>query len=526
MTLETGGNTSIQPMALETISNKDFLDLIARRSQPLLGLARYLSQHQPTKLTLTRPLLGNLLSQSAQLEELLDAYGAQNNRRWCRFRSLTATLKLFADVSYKLLHIQHVLPTYRLLRIERDFVTATDQALAFTSGVLSRTAIRILDQASRLGLPTPLAESNDGDYSEQLPPGRLPHDRAARQIVSASGTITHLATAFLNLAAESKLLHTAARIQPEEYAACFPDPVSEERLRHLKDRFHNLQSTYDTYVSETEIEHLDADLPVLRGHISVVFHLLETATEFAHYYERHVHTKTGDPSLHRRSVVASETLLTTLMNYSIAYASDYLACGQRLCRGMLKRYAEVGQIEVPVPRYRGFHVRPATLVAKIVLHYGSDVRMALEGEPYDASAPMDLFRANEKINARKRRWLASEIANLPLAQSGVDNGQAKAAVLRVVLRLAEQGKLVIYEQPLQLSGELNRNGGVLLEQVSAEIARLQATGQIDINTDLTITFSGDKRVLADIELLAKSGYGEDNFGNNITLPKALTYLRR
>ena len=39
-------------------------------------------------------------------------------------------------------------------------------------------------------------------------------------------------------------------------------------------------------------------------------------------------------------------------------------------------------------------------------------------------------------------------------------------------------------------------------------------------------FHGDRRVLADLKLLAEHGYGEDNFGNNIALPPALSYLRR
>ncbi|KKL51177.1 hypothetical protein LCGC14_2298130, partial [marine sediment metagenome] len=83
-----------------------------------------------------RPLVGELLSQSVQIEELLDAYGARNNCRWCAFRFLTAMIKLFSDVSYELLHIQHSLPAYRLLPIEHDFVKATDKALAFTQDVL------------------------------------------------------------------------------------------------------------------------------------------------------------------------------------------------------------------------------------------------------------------------------------------------------------------------------------------------------------------------------------------------------
>ena len=45
-------------------------------------------------------------------------------------------------------------------------------------------------------------------------------------------------------------------------------------------------------------------------------------------------------------------------------------------------------------------------------------------------------------------------------------------------------------------------------------------------TDLTVTFIGDKRVLADVDALARHGYGEDAFGNNVLLPRELSYLRR
>ena len=43
---------------------------------------------------------------------------------------------------------------------------------------------------------------------------------------------------------------------------------------------------------------------------------------------------------------------------------------------------------------------------------------------------------------------------------------------------------------------------------------------------LGLHVAGDRRVLADIELLASNGYGEDAYGNNIALPDELSYLRR
>jgi hypothetical protein len=507
------------------IDESDFTDLVARRARRLLMLAHHLAATDPASLLLTRPLAADLLSQSAQVEEFLDAYGARTNRKWSRFRSLTATAKLFASVGYEILHIQHSLPCYRLLPSGRDFAGATAQSLEFTANILVRAASWILAQATRVGLPLPGGPPEPLDYAEPLPPGRLPSDRPTRQVKSASETVTHLATAYLNAAAESDLLNVVERTEPADYARCFPEPVSEDSLRYLKVHFHCLQSLYDTHVSETEIEYLDADLPILRGHISVTFHLLEIATYLVHYYERHLNVRTGDSSLRRKPVITADALLEMLMSYPITYAGVYLDLGRRLCHAMLKHYAVVGTIQAPVPSYRGFHVRPATLVAKIVQHYGSEVRMELEGQSYDASSPLDLFRANEKINAQKRRWLVAELGRLSLPEGELSDAQIRVVVTKVLFKLAQQGKLVVYQQPPQLSEEFSREG-ILLEKVTAEIARLQATGQIDIRTDLSITFTGDKRVLSDLKLLAKSGYGEDSFGNNITLPREIAYLRR
>ena len=515
-------------MVSVTIADKDFQELIRKRAQTLLGLARYLSQCKSMDKVLVRPFLGQLFSQSLQFEELLDAYDAGNNCRWCSFRSLTAAIKLFSDVSYELLHIQHSLPAYRLLPIERDFVKATEEALEFTGDVLSRAAKQMVVRADQLGLTVPSGSLREKTYTEELPPGRLPHDCWIRRTETVSETVTLLATAFLNLAAESKDVRAASRAKPEEYASYVQDSVSEEKLRSLELRFHNLQSLYDTYVSGTEAEDLDTDLPVLRGHISVVFHLLKTATSFAHYYERHVNKELCDSPTRFEPLVKAEELLAVLMNYSVTSISLYIDCAEYLCQRMLKRYAEVGRVEVSVPPYRGFHVRPSTLISKLVLHYGSDVRMQMDDKVYNAGSSLELFRANEKINAQKRRWLASEIVHLKLVQEQEKAGKSniESVVRSVVLTLAEQGKLILYEQPLQLPDEPAGKEGTLLEKVTGEMARLLAMGKIDVNASLTATFIGDKRVLADIKLLAESGYGEDKFGNNVPLPEKLVYLRR
>jgi len=508
-----------------TISDSVFQELIARRAQTLLGLASHLSQCESIGTVLTRPFLGEFLSQSLQIEELLDAYDARNNCEWCAFRSLTAATKLFSDVSYELLHIQHSVPAYRLLPIEHDFVEATEKTLEFTGEVLGRAAGQMLTRAQQLDLIIPATNLRERSYVEDLPPGRLPHDCAARRTETVAETVTLLATAFLNLAADSQTVRIACKAKPEEYASCASDSVTEESLRSLELRFHNLQSLYDTYVSGTEVEDLDTDLPVLRGHISIVFHLLHTGTLFAHYYERHVNKQPCALAALCEPLVKADALLSQLMNYSIAHIGLYIGCAERLCQEMLKRYAEVGEIEVSVPPYRGFHVRPSTLISKLVLHYGSDVRMEIDDEVYDARSPLELFRANEKINAEKRRWLAAEIARIKLIQQVSGETKIVTIVRNVVLSLAEKSKLILYEQPLELPDEPDEQEGTLLQRISDRMGQLLALGKIDISVDLKAKFVGDKRVLADIELLAESGYGEDQFGNNIPLPEELVYLR-
>lgn len=512
----------------EALNDAVFQDLLNTRGRRLLALCRHLERTALNSNILTRPLLGELLSQAAMLEELLDAYGARRNQRWFCLRHLVAVTKSFANSSYILLHIQHTQKHYRLLEVEGDVAEMTEQAILFNSNVLMGLATGLIREAKNLGLTLPDDPYDDDNFAETLPAGRLENNRRCRHVDSAEEAVAKLATAFLNLASESEVLHTPKKVKPEEYKSCIPTPISEEELRQLEEKFHNLQSMYDTWISDTDTEELDTDLPFLRGHVSVIYHLLQVGTAYVHHFSRHIlgHSASAETVQIGHMVVEPTALLNLLMNFVLTYCSRYLTSARGLCQRMLKRYARIDRIAVSVPKYRGFHVRPSTLVSKIAHHYGSDVQMELGGELYDASAPLDLFRANEAINAQKRRHLAHVISELKVdlpEQAAIDMIDA---VRQVITRLAADGQLVIYERPLPLE-DLQPTPGETLNQFAVdEIARMLAMGKIDIESEITATFIGDRRVLEDIELLVENGYGEDAFGNNIPLPKKLAYLRR
>jgi hypothetical protein len=516
-----------EQMSIGRVDEHEFQQLVERRAQVFLSLLyRFLHSDHPRDL-MTRPLLGELLAHSVQVEELLDSYDANRNCQWCRMRALTAATKAFADIGYELLHIRHRAWTYRLLPGPKDFAEATDKTIDFTAGVIVNIGRLVIPAAEERGLRICLRDDTDELYAEKVLPGHLDHNCVMQRSQSGAEKVTMLATAFLGLASASEDVRAASRTKPEEYALSLADSLREERLRSLEFQFHNLQSQYDTHVAGTESERHDTDLPTLRGHASVVLHLLKTATLFAHYYERHVSRQQCNSQVSVPSPVSAEAMLGAMMDYSITFIDQYIGSAVDLCQEILKRYAEVGQVEVPIPKYRGFHVRPSTMIAKLVLHYGSKVQMHLVDEVYDASSPLDLFRANEKINAQKRRWLAQEIGRLGIVPERWDREEDVVAVVRnVVLTLAAGGKLMMYEQPLELPERLCPTEGTLVEKVINETSRLLVMGKIDIGIDMTARFVGDKRVLEDIALLAQSGYGEDSYGNNIALPEKLAFLRR
>ena len=514
------------PTVSTTISATEFTKFISERSKYLLSVANHVPKHLLHFGVLTRPLLGRMMLQAIEIHELLDAYGAKNNQRWRRFRHLVTTIRVFADVGYELLHIQHGLPNYHLIRIEQDFLDATDAALNTICDVVLEASNQVLEEAADLGLDIPYGPTPVEVYEESLPPGRLPHDVETRHIDNVYETVTLLATAFLNLSEETRGLRAVRMPEPDDCCHFKSDVVNQEALCNLEDQFHNLHSLYDTYVCDTDVEDVDSDLMVLRGHISVAMHLLSVGSSLASYFQRYVYVAKEGLADSLNSLVRADDLLQVLIRYTIGYTVVHTLAARDLCQLMLNRYVEETMIDVSIPVYRGFHVRPSTLAASIVQHYGTDVHMELGDETVNVAIPLELFRINEKINAQKRRFLAQRIAQLNLAGEYGSIEFMRTQIHEALLYLAQEGLIVIYEPPLDLTEEAGSEEEILHKCAVNEVCRLLAHGKIDIRLDMTVKIIGDRRVLEDLRLLADSGYGEDQYGNNIPLPDKLSYLRR
>ena len=510
---------------MRIIKDEELGPLIQAELRDFISLSSVMTGLSP--LDIPRPMIGRMLLEASKCEELLDAYGARRNEYWSPVRTAVATAKAFSRVCYNLYHIRSSSAGYMLLEIDGDFVNATEDSLITLLRGFVNVSTSFMKVAHRMKLDHNIRNFDSYNFSDAPISGRLESDRKGKTVRFPEDTAVYLATNLLNLAEESTWLDIYRKLKPEEYPGCIPDVISEERLRYLANNFHNLQSLYDTYLLGSDIAEKDTNLPIMRGQITVVFHLVDTAVTLTHFYERHA-LKNWNRKL--KAPVSNSDLLDIIMGYFVAYADKYIVSAQELCRKVLKSYAIQGDIEVPIPNYRGFHVRPSTLIAKITIHYGSEVKMILGSTVYDASLPLELFRANEEINRKKRDAVARYIMEHKLVKN--DAGATYDAVLmkkilRVIfLDLLEKQKIMLYDNDFSFEDLAPYENETLAEFIKRAVALYLAMGKIDIVSGETVKFHGDRRVLEDIKVLAENGYGEDKFGNNIVLPNELSYLKR
>ncbi|NIZ19558.1 hypothetical protein [Entomospira culicis] len=562
---------------------KSFAKNLERKAQAFLALLHFCNEHILEPELFSRSLLNQLQIKSSELEEFLDVAGALSNKYWYPFRKSVAMVKIFSMVHYKFIHIADSLERYKLPQVDGDFPTDIKRILTLTLATLQESVQFSLLEAKRADIHLE-SEAVIDSFETDIPYQHLlPATRITRHDTQPGITVVKLATEFLTLSGGNRIFETASDLAQDEPLEKFiPHPLNAEDLRWLETRFHNLQSFYDTYVLGSDLTQQDKNIPALRGLISLIFHLLITLTQCIHYYQRHYTTVTQERKLRFfRSKNHSYRHLPEIIKFSLIYADRYRKAGRHLSHQMLRQYAEHGTIEVPVPSYRGFHVRPSTLISKIVLHYGSEVSMKLYDQLYNAALPLELFRANETINALKRtsifeilesseaynryierfgsscdfffRYLGSDLQSERESQFFTlrDKVQEIAAdvaaemrempstlndaqplyfkLLRsvgkdILFELLEKKKIVAYDPFFNFDGTRDEAGETLLEFMRRALTRYMALGKMDCSIDTMVVFEGDTRVLSDIKILAYNGYGEDRFGNNIMLPTELSYL--
>lgn len=515
-----------------SMTEVDFLYGLSNQMADFLKIVPFILGERPERPGYSLRFYKYMADQAELGELLLDSCGAKENRAWFLLRELVAAILCFSRVSYVLRYLELRISSYEILDQETlEFQVISANVRTIFDRMLQKAFTEFAHEAKNLDIAFPKTAIKSEDFPYLCPPGKLCTDLLVeRSSAKVEEAIVKIATSYLEIAEEYTSLGFCRIFLAQELTEMVPEHVNEERLRTFEAEVHNLQSVYDTYIQYTRVEANDHRLLKLRGFVSIALHLLEIATVLVHFHERH---ERNSPHVeiyhHLQEITGTYQILDAMGNYALFYCTRFLQKGQQLSEEAVMVYAQIMSKRIPIPIYRGFHVRPSTYIAKIARHYGAEVQMHLDDEVYDASCVFDLFRANEKINMEKRRIIAKKLLSAQYITT-----TSKDTLLQVMKR---EIKYLLDEKLIVMHQEILPEDLVIpdieKDELSAEevrrilnefITRLLALGKIDILMSISVTFIGDKRPLHDIELLAQNGYGEDEKGNNVPLPEKISYL--
>lgn len=391
-----------------------FADKVRLFSRDYLSYARFiLSPQAPVHgHEYTKKLLSKMAGTSQVLEDFLDYHGAKNNAQWYLYRELCAAVRHLSLGAYCQKHILTRLGFYRL-GDATEFEARGKAALEFLIHSLRRVADLILQEAARLEIQMPERVFTQEDFPPTTTCDRLPHDiDMHEERENQSRHIVKIASEFLGIANDFERHRFYEAYGLDDIRQLVPDVINEVNVRRNEMLVHNLQSSFDTYVSQGGFSVTNEHLKILRSHFSVVFHLLQMMGRLLHFYERHLHEAGKDFYQRVQSrmceLMEPERLLDVTINYGLYYACHYLSAGQEVARELLNQHVERGVITVGVPVPRGFHSRPSLMVAKIVQHYGGRVELVINGNRFDASSVLDLQWAGGKIRNESLTHVAFE----------------------------------------------------------------------------------------------------------------------
>jgi phosphotransferase system HPr-like phosphotransfer protein len=384
----------------EVITEDDFLTITQEHAQNFLKIYNFLQgEHKPC----TRRFYAHLIEESEELESFLDDHCARDNKTWYLFGELVACMRNIAKVAFILRHIMNRFPAYGLNDEESKKCLLNTKNV---STLLDETILSIFEEVKkeslRLGIKFPRGTLKENLFGEIYTQKRLPFTIDEEEDLNAQKVVAKIASQYLHVIDKFEYFGwNYIKDKLDDPHTIIPDKVNEERSRELIALIHNLQSTYDNYIKHTPVESQDEGLKMLRGYISMPLHLLSVVNWCSHLYQRHIQTARHRMGRIKISAIIDESKIRDIMiNFALFYTNRYLQAGKKAAKEILKKYIEIDTCEIKIPEKLGFHLRPASLVAKLARYYGTKLTLIVDENDYDASNVLSITMAAGLI-ARK-----------------------------------------------------------------------------------------------------------------------------
>lgn len=389
----------------KVISEEDFRKIIKPFADPLFSLSDLLTEKrdESSKLLRNMGFLAAAIKQSSDTEHLLDLYSAKNNRDWIYFRELTATIKNFSKASFQLEELMKNNCPGKIFPDNKDpFWTQSNDMSKLFRGIIEDSFKKLKDENRRLKLKVskkaPALSQGVKMPSEII----LPHNIEEFDASDTTDMAKKFAHRFVEMVEGIAVYRDLASVETGNLETYLPEKIDEQDLRQLGAQLHNLQSQYDTYIFNHLIEKEFPLLKSLRNIISCQMNLAKIGTILSHYYERHLFI--SSPVMKKlEKIVPPAEILKFLFNFVLFYLVRLSGEGKVFAETFVHALVEIVTYELPVPMDLGFHARPSTKVAKVVQHYGANVKMIVEDQVFDAGSVLWLLSAGGYVMTKGLR---------------------------------------------------------------------------------------------------------------------------
>ena len=417
----------------QLVPERDFANLLGSRAQDLLRLTNTLSSLQIGGWT--KRLFFLLYSEADELESFLDDYGARSNQSYAAVTELVASVRGFSMAGLSLEHLTRRLDNYQVLEsfseVEADMARGDlSAARDWVQEVLLALLGEIRLEAERHGVHHPKEGHADGELGFPLVRFRLPMDVGLEDIDEEEQRIAEVASKYLQACTMLEEGASGVIEEPGERDSFLRELFTEEMARVYEATVHNLQSTYDTYICNTRLESADGRLPRLRGHVSGTLHLLQAATQLAHFLERHESEVRDDGARGQLARLAPRAQVSNLIvNVLLLWSGRFMAEGRVLAEALLPAYTNLQVLDVELEEGLVLHARPISLLVSIINHYATPVEFEVAGETCNAGSILEMMiTAGSKAGERQFRFRGDErplqdialLFNHGLGEGGVD----------------------------------------------------------------------------------------------------------
>ncbi|MCP3899096.1 MAG: HPr family phosphocarrier protein, partial [Desulfobacteraceae bacterium] len=270
---------------MEKFCDISFKEKVNLFSYEYLKCIKFIIDSNDTDYILTKKLYSKLITTSHLLEDLLDFHGAKNNKQWVYYREYCALIRHFSLAGYSQKHILNRYNFYDFEKGDNDrFKKEAFNILKMIQNCLRNASPVILVEAERLKIRIPDFGYTKAYFPEILSGQHLEHNIDEFEDTHGQGkNLTRIASEFLEIIEDFEHFAFYEKYDLKKLRELVPEKINEVETRRFEMLLHNLQSSFDSYVISTKSSKSGKKAKQLRGHFSIVFHILQVAGRLLHF---------------------------------------------------------------------------------------------------------------------------------------------------------------------------------------------------------------------------------------------------